>query len=223
MKTLKGLTHLTWIVLLLFACCDTNNRTNQEVVESDSEVAEEIAQISNDLTLQSETVIQPAQPDNDSTQFAARMDSITALFAAFGFEREADTKLNSLEHYRKHWWLKKYRRSTLGKTPDFPSEDDLAKIKSINQFAFKKAWKYKIEQWNFDSETAAQRWFDIAKYAHGSRGGYYLEKPPNDVWLEGDKLYIIMATAAADWFEYSNRVVEEFSGMTRAEIRERME
>jgi hypothetical protein len=144
------------------------------------------------------------------------MDSGTALFLELGFKRETDIKLIEQKQYRKHWWLKEYyRRSTLDKTPEFPNKDDFGKIKSIRQFTFKKVWKYKIEQWDFDSEATAQRWYNVAKNAHGKKGGYYLEKPPNVFWLEGNELYIIMATTAADWFEYSASIIENFSGLTR--------
>jgi len=223
MKTFKARTHIVWMVLLLFFGCDEGNRGNKELAESDSGKIAEKSAISLDTVLIQQTSTQASLSNNDSMRFEARMDSITAFFLGLGFKREADIKLIEPNQYRKHWWLKEYyRRSTLGKTPEFPGEDDPGKIKSIRQFTFKKVWKYKIEQWSFDSEDAAQRWYSIAKYARGSKGGYYLQKPPNVFWLEGSKLYIIMATTAADWFEYSDKVIENFAGMTKAEIREQM-
>ncbi len=219
MKTSKAL-----IVLLLFFGCDKVNRGSKELVESEPKAPVEKNTVSGDTVLVPQVPIQASLSNNDSIQFEARMDSVTALFLELGFKRAADIKLIEPKQYRKHWWLKEYyRRSTFGKTPEFPSEDDPSKIKSIRQFTFKKVWKYKIEQWNFESKAAAQRWHTVAKNARGNKGGYYLEKPPNVFWLEGSKLYIVMSTAAADWFEYRDSIIENFSGLTRGEIRERME
>lgn len=201
---------LVWTALLLcLGCSNTNNAEQQKTSES----SEGTAGLPQGLI--QETIV-----FNDSVTFGIRTDSLAELFLTLGFKREAEVILSDLEGYNTHWWLKKYSRSRLGKAPEFPTEQDLASIVEIRQSAFKKVWQYKVEQWSFESDVAAQRWYDLAKYAKGRAGSYYLEKPPNDFWLEGSKLYFIMSTTASDWFEHSDQVIENFSGMTVGEIRD---
>ena len=40
-------------------------------------------------------------------------------------------------------------------------------------------------------------------------------KPPRIYWIEGNKMYFIMATAAVDWFEHIDNLVEIITGKKR--------
>jgi hypothetical protein len=135
-------------------------------------------------------------------------DATTALFSAWGFSLEEQTTLDKLSDYEQHWWLKIFHQHHHEDTSLYPKAKDWQAIKAIRQFAFKKNAQVVIEEWQLENVQAARSWLDIVERT------IQLDehKPPRFYWIDGSKMYFIMADTAEDWFAYSNQMIEFFSG-----------
>ena len=169
---------------------------------------------------QLDSILVAAIPKEKIDVFQVKIDSIRPVFVDWGFKEYEEKVLKDSIALYHHWWLKKFgprygRRERLKQST--PTKKDFLAIDSIRQYHFISGWRYVIEEWRLNSVEAATRWQQLAKEAH--KVTYTLEKPPNVFWREENKLCFIMATAASQWFEYSDQVMEQFTGKTRLELR----
>ena len=104
------------------------------------------------------------------------------------------------------------KRKSNADTTNFPVARDWASIKSIRQVIFKRDWRYILEKWQFDDDHSARDWLNIA-LKNKKLDDF---KPPRVFWIEGNNMYFIMATAAKDWIEHSDELIESFSGKKRS-------
>ena len=154
------------------------------------------------------------QQDYDPDQFLLRIDRASLLLSDWGFYKEQEVVFRTREDLSSHWWLTIFDRKSGMDTSHFPSVTDWQDIRQIRQFTFKKNWKYVVEEWQFSDQQAARSWLNVALNTRRLDD----QKPPRIYWIEEDKMYFIMATAAYDWFEYSNELIRAFSGREVADI-----
>lgn len=148
-------------------------------------------------------------------RFQSRLAAVTPLLSEWNFHKVKDTILNDRTEFDRHWWLKIFGKKQQGvPDPDGPSLDDWETLKEIRQVTFKKSWEFVIEDWQLADTTAARRWINIALDTRDLDNF----KPPRVYWTEGNRMYFIMATAAADWSEHSDKLIEAFTGMNRSLI-----
>lgn len=193
------------LVLVLLNSCGNPQPSSPEQREEDPILLE-----SNSTTLSSSQ----AEQVHDTEEFLLRIDKVSVLFSDWGFQLEEEAVFRNRGDFSRHWWLGIFDRKYRVDTSHFPSAIDWQDISEIRQFTFKKNWKYFIEEWQFSDQQAARRWFNIAVKTRRLDD----QKPPRIYWLEKDKMYFIMATAAYDWFEYSSELIRAFSGREASDI-----
>lgn len=112
--------------------------------------------------------------------------------------------IDTVDNLQSHWYLKAFLSNRRDTGVFIPKDIDYSKIITIRNTTFKKNWKIIIEQWEMQDETAANRWMEIIN--NNTRNQY--TKPPKRAWQEGKYIYFVMATAAHDWFEYGDDLIE---------------
>ncbi len=144
--------------------------------------------------------------------FRDKIDEVTSRFSSWGFTLAEERTLDERRDFQEHWWLSIFKRNGPDKTTlHYPKPGDWEMIQSIRQFKFRKSWQFVIEEWQLESDQAARRWLDIA--VNTRRLDDY--KPPREYWIDGDKMYFVMATAAQDWSMHGDELVQFFSGRSR--------
>lgn len=172
---------------------------------------EEAALVKSDSTALSTS---QAKQIPDTNEFLLRIDKVSGLLSDWGFHKEQKVVFRNREDFSSHWWLAIFDRKSRIDTSHFPSASDWQDIREISQFTFKKNWKYVIEEWQFSDSHAARRWLNIVVKTRRLDD----QKPPRIYWIEENKMYFVMATAAYDWFEYSNELIKAFSGREVSDI-----
>ena len=209
MKIVLTTNLLIYFIAALLCSCDNKKQTaDQELAGSESAFPNKLDSILVEKDYQDGEVY--AEPDH----FRNKIDSVSPSLSKWGFIQEDEQSLNNQAAFNKHWWLKIFQRKRNSDTTNFPLAKDLSSIKTIRQFTFKKTWKFVIEEWQLENGHAARKWLKIAI----STKSLDNVKPPRVYWIEGDKMYFIMATAAVDWLEHGDELVELFSGRKRSFI-----
>ena len=188
---------LLLFISLLSSCGSQQSETRQEPDTTVNEILPPDTLVIDSAAMFTQTLADPLlrrlQPVSDSLQ-------------SWNFEPQDEKVHYTKEDVEYHWLLKfvvqpRGRYRELGIT-----DDDYARIDSIRHFEFKRGWSYVIEEWSFKNEGDAQHWLEI----HDKMGIIDSAKPPRRAWIENEKIYIVMATAARDWFEHSKEVLELF-------------
>ncbi|MGL1889656.1 MAG: hypothetical protein OCD76_24290 [Reichenbachiella sp.] len=133
------------------------------------------------------------------------------MFSEWGFSLKKERTLTTKSDWERHWWFNIFLKNRRRDTTNFPLTKDWQTIKEIRQYTIKKTWNIVIEEWQIESEQAAQRWLSIIIKTQRLDD----HKPPRAYWIAGDKLYFIMTTAAQDWFAHSDELVQLFSGSNK--------
>ncbi len=129
---------------------------------------------------------------------------------SWGFRDTTTAYFNDLNSFKNHWWLRIFHRRSKDSLL-FPTQSDYQAIKSIKQTEFKKGWKFILETWTLKDRESANKWLQIANRTRRIDD----LKPPRVYWKDGNTLYFIMATAAKDWFEHGNSLIEIATGRKR--------
>ena len=196
----------TAMVFLVFSC-QQNSKKGPGTVDQDSILSMPLDTIKVDTL----STILAESPFDQMLEH-----SEDSLFA-WGFTEKEEKILKEKPQFDRHWWLKIFRRPISPervkrlKLRTIPKRSDLDLIDSIRQVNYKKGWKLIIEEWSLKDEKAAQRWFEIA-VATKKLDDF---KPPRVYWRERDNIYFIMGSAAKDWSDHGNQLVEITSGKTR--------
>ena len=193
-----------WVLALLNSCSNPQP-------SSPEQREEQAIPLDSDSTILSSS---QAKQVRDTDKFLLRIHKVSFLFSDWGFLKEEEVVFRNREDFSRHWWLAIFGRKYRTDTSHFPSVSDWQDIREIRQFTYKKNWKYVIEEWQFSDQHAAQRWLNIAVKTRRLDD----QKPPRIYWIEEDKMYFIMATAAYDWFEYSGELIKAFSGREVSDI-----
>lgn len=152
------------------------------------------------------------------TDFEIMLAKVEDSLFIWGFTKRTEKQFATTEEYKNHWFFKSFfrkdnvlRLQKLYPSIVMPSQRDWNGIENIKQVNFTKGWKYVIEEWAFANEKSAYAWLDIAL------GAKYLDnaKPPRIFWIEGNKMYFIMATASADWSAFGEQIIKLATGKTR--------
>ncbi len=190
--------------LLIFSC--TQSGTNSSQVNG--EVPDSL-QINMEDTISVEDEIASTEPiDPFDQRIAFTSDSV----AVWGFSLLNEELITDERNLKAHWWLKVFHERNRERADDFPTSKDWSSIQEIRQLTFKKNWRIVIEEWTLYSEKSAERWLELALNTER----LHHQKPPRFYWVEGSKMYFIMFTTTHDWFEYSDKLIELFTGKTRA-------
>lgn len=140
--------------------------------------------------------------------FPERVNKIKPLFIEWKYEPEHDKIIRDSVELQNHWLLNIYfKRIFFNKEVIYPQDKDWKHLQKIHQYSFKRGWKYFIEEWEFLNKQAARQWLKILLTSHRLDDA----KPPRFFWTEDNKIYMIMATAADDWFAYSQQLAEYFA------------
>lgn len=152
------------------------------------------------------------------TNFESMLDKVEDSLFIWGYQTKSEKLFSTKELYQSHWLLKNYfnehlvaSRKKMYPKAKFPTSSSWQDLASVKQVVFAKGSSYTIEEWTLNSEKAAYDWLDIALDAK------YLdnEKPPRIFWIEGNKMYFIMATASSDWSLHGHDLIKLFTGKTR--------
>ncbi len=143
--------------------------------------------------------------------FGHRVSLRSRELSHWGFTLETKKELLTMSDFGRHWWLKIFQGSRIRNHKHLPQEEDWQNIKSIRQVSFKKTWKFFIEEWEFENAKAARSWLKIAVKSKRLDDS----KPPRAFWLEEGRMYVVMASAAQDWFEHGNELTELMAGKKR--------
>jgi len=203
-------THLLifFIAALLCSCDNSKQAADQELAGSESAFPNKLDSIPVEKDYQDVEVY--TKPDH----FRNKIDSVSPSLSKWGFLQEEEQSFNNQAAFNKHWWLKIFNRKRNSDTINYPLSKDWSSIKAIRQFTFKKTWKFVIEEWQLENGHAASKWLKIAINTKSLDN----VKHPRVFWIEGDKMFFIIATAAVDWLEHGDELVELFSGRKRSFI-----
>lgn len=135
--------------------------------------------------------------------FYALVDLAKDSLISWGFELQEEPVILEPESYRYHWYLKHYMRPNHHARDTMPSQSALQQFQ-VRQAVFKKQWKFLIEEWKFESRDDAESWMHIINRNYRMDD----QKPPRELWLDNNRIYFVVATAAKDWFEHGKELVE---------------
>lgn len=198
-------------IVLAFGCGSPqkNGGNEESAVAIDNQLDQENDSIANDVKspLPQDPIVSDVQQD-----FQSRIARITDTLASWGFQEVQKIDYSSKEELSRHWWFRPAIRAyESGNTHFFKRRPDSqfgSNLPEVELYQFKRNWKFTIEMWRLQEDTDLADWFDMLKSSEPIRN----QKPPHVLWKEDGKIYFIAATAAADWFEYGDRLVQAFTG-----------
>lgn len=198
--------RLIIVLTSIFLNCSGNLENNTE----DSENKQK------DSTLISMPDTLFSRPEFESLDdFEKLIDKCSDSLLAWGFMPETNAPIHlSVEDYKKHWYLRHFYKSGHVLMDTVPSEKQLQEM-TIRQISYKRNWKWILEEWEFTSRDEAEIWLYLIQRNHRIDDG----KPPRALWLNGNKLYFVVATAAVDWSESKNLLIPMLTGHSTNLIR----
>ncbi len=189
------------LLVFVFSCSQQNSSNNEGKMEVSIQI--------DTLTSKPPVHLDSVAP---SSGLKSKIELVSPLFISWGFQREKSMTLTEKADFDKHWLLKIFKRYKVDEAKYHPTSKDWSSLKSIHQETFKKNWRYVIEEWQLTDTHAARKWLKIALNSTKLDDA----KPPRLPWIEGNKMYIVMATAARDWFEHSDELIEKLTSNNRA-------